>query len=146
MYCAVLCCVAQAQPLLDANKWDELVDPCILVQGGGRQRGGHTVPSSLLILSLCLLVLLCCVAQAQPLLDAEKWDELVDPCILDQRGGVNGVVGHGFKAQVSPTSSLARTAQLAKACISYDPLARPSIEEVAHDLQLIYYGQSCAGS
>lgn len=87
-----------------------------------------------------VLLLLFPAVQAQPLLEGNKWDELVDPCILDQKGGVSGVVGHGFKAHVTPSSSLARTALLAKACIAYDPLARPSIEEVAHDLQLIYYG------
>jgi len=60
-----------------------------------------------------------------------EWSELVDPCIMDQKGGVSGIIGHGFKARVCEASSLVRTAQLAKACLAFDPLARPSMEEVA---------------
>lgn len=65
----------------------------------------------------------------------------MDPCIMDQKGGVSGIIGHGFKARVCESSSLVRVAQLAKSCLAFDPLARPSMEEVAQKLQVIYFGE-----
>lgn len=115
----------QAQPLLDECKWNEL-PPAYRSHCSNCTFCQYCLPSFL---------------QAQPLLDECKWSELVDPCIMDQKGGVSGIIGHGFKARVCDSSSLARVAQLAKACLSFDPLARPSMDEVAQKLQVIYFGE-----
>ncbi|CAI6004115.1 unnamed protein product, partial [Closterium sp. NIES-64] len=90
--------------------------------------------------------------QATPFLKDKRWDELIDPSMLaghtpeggGGEGGVTGGTGAGASAdadvalpRVAATSAFARCAELVESCIQFDPLMRPSMEDVAHTLQAI---------
>ncbi|CAI7918606.1 unnamed protein product, partial [Closterium sp. NIES-54] len=92
---------------------------------------------------------------ATPFLKDKRWDELIDPSMLaghtpeggGGEGGVTGGTGAGASAdadvalpRVAATSAFARCAELAESCIQFDPLMRPSMEDVAHTLQAIQLG------
>ncbi|CAI5514183.1 unnamed protein product [Closterium sp. Naga37s-1] len=94
---------------------------------------------------------------ATPFLKDKRWDELIDPAMLAAHtpeggggaGGGEGAVPAGTGAgadadvvlpRVAATSAFARCAELAESCIQFDPLMRPSMEDVAHTLQAIQLG------
>ncbi|GJP39656.1 hypothetical protein CLOM_g24004 [Closterium sp. NIES-68] len=91
---------------------------------------------------------------AAPLLEEQRWEELLDPRLqraLLGRAGLGGVEGReggagagaGELRRLLEGRSVSRCLQLAASCLDMDPLQRPSMEDVALAL-LAIYSSACA--
>ena len=78
--------------------------------------------------------------------DEHRWEGFFEDTVLEGLHPFNSQSArqgsHHFNADpLGSESALVRCAELAGRCLDFDPLARPSMEEIAHTLQMIYMGE-----
>eukprot|EP00475_Leptophrys_vorax_P035369 TRINITY_DN58217_c0_g1_i1.p1 TRINITY_DN58217_c0_g1~~TRINITY_DN58217_c0_g1_i1.p1 ORF type:complete len:189 (-),score=11.49 TRINITY_DN58217_c0_g1_i1:47-574(-) len=89
---------------------------------------------------------------AEPLLASQRWEDLIDPAMRnawvetrETRSSLDNSEGCGasaVKEKAVPRRSVLRCFALASACLNFDPLMRPSMEDVAMALQALHTSAS----